>query len=111
MYKRQVGVSGDVLYPVAVKYIEGVSLKNYVNQAGGFNNTALKRRSYVVEANGAVKRTHSFFGIKFYPIVTPGSQVFVPKNNKPPSSFSIDRVLGLVSSLVTTYLLVKNLSK
>lgn len=109
-FNETVGVSGDVLYPVAVKYIQGVSLKNYVNQAGGFNNTALKGRSYVVEANGAVRRTHRFLGFKFYPVVTPGSQVFVPKNNKPKSNFSVDRVLGLVSSLVTTYLLVKNLS-
>ena len=109
-FNETVGVSGDVLYPIAVKYIQGVSLKNYVNQAGGFNNTALKGRSYVVEANGAVRRTHRFFGFKFYPIVSPGSQVFVPKNNKPKSNFSLDRVLGLVSSLVTTYLLVKNLT-
>jgi protein involved in polysaccharide export with SLBB domain len=110
-FNETVGVSGDVLYPVSVKYLPGASLKNYVNQAGGFNNTALKKRSYVVEANGAVKRTHSFFGFKIYPIVSPGSQVFVPKNNKSKSNLSVDRVLGLVSSLVTTYLLVKNLSK
>ena len=110
-FNETVGVSGDVLYPIVVKYVKGSSLKNYVNQAGGFNNTALKSKSYVVEANGAVRRTHHFFGFKFYPIVSPGSQVFVPKNNKPKSNFSIDRVLGLVSSLVTTYLLVKNLTK
>ena len=110
-FNETVGVSGDVLYPVVVKYTAGASLKNYINQAGGFNNTALKSKSYVVEANGAVRRTHHFFGFKFYPIVSPGSQVFVPKNNKPKSNFSIDIVLGLVSSLVTTYLLVKNLTK
>ena len=110
-FNETVGVSGDVLYPVVVKYIQGASLKNYVNQAGGFNNTALKSKSYVVEANGVVRRTHHFFGFKFYPQVSPGSQVFVPKNNKPKSNFSIDRVLALVSSLVTTYLLVNNLTK
>ena len=110
-YNETVNVSGDVLYPVVVKYIEGVSLKNYVNRAGGFNNTALRGRSYVVEANGTVKRTHRFLGIKFYPIVSPGSSVFVPKNNKPRSNFSIDRILGIVSSLATTYLLISNLTK
>jgi protein involved in polysaccharide export with SLBB domain len=109
-FNETVGVSGDVLYPVVVKYIQGASLKNYINQAGGFNNTALKTKSYVVEPNGAVKRTHRFFGFKFYPKVSPGSQVFVPKNNKSKSNFSIDRVLGMISSLVTTYLLVKNLT-
>jgi protein involved in polysaccharide export with SLBB domain len=110
-FNETVGVSGDVLYPVVVKYIEGATLKKYVNQAGGFNNTALKSKSYVVEANGFVRRTHHFFGFNFYPRVSPGSQVFVPKDNKPKSNFSIDKVLALVSSLVTTYLLVQNLSK
>jgi protein involved in polysaccharide export with SLBB domain len=110
-YNETVVVSGDVLYPVAVKYNEETTLNDYVNQAGGFNNTALRKRAYVVEANGSVKRTRNFLWFKFYPSVGPGSMVFVPKNNKPASNLSIDRVLGLVSSLVTTYLLVKNLTK
>jgi len=98
---------GDVLY--IPTYDETVVVN--VNQAGGFNNSALRKKAYVVEANGSVKRTKSIFGLKFYPQVSPGSQVFVPKNNKPKSNFSIDRVLALVSSLVTTYLLVNNLTK
>jgi protein involved in polysaccharide export with SLBB domain len=110
-YDETVVVNGDVLYPVAVKYYSNANLKDYVNQAGGFNNSALRKKAYVVEANGSVKRTKSIFGLKFYPQVSPGSQVFVPKNNKPKSNFSIDRVLALVSSLVTTYLLVNNLTK
>ena len=108
-YNETVVVSGDVLYPVAVKYNEETTLNNYVNQAGGFNNTALRKRAYVVEANGSVKRTRKFLWFKFYPSVGPGSMVFVPKNMKPTSSFSIDRLLGLTSSLVTTFLLIKNL--
>jgi protein involved in polysaccharide export with SLBB domain len=110
-FNETVVVNGDVLYPVSVKYNGRANLNDYVNQAGGFNNTALRKRAYVVEANGSVKRTRSIFGFKIYPIVSPGSQVFVPKNNKPKSNFSIDRLLGLVSSFVTTYLLVNNLTK
>lgn len=110
-YNETVVVNGDVLYPVVIKYNDGNTLNDYINQAGGFNITALRKRSYVVEANGSVKRTKNFLWFKFYPSVGPGSIVFVPKNNKPASTFNIDRTLGLVSSLVTTYLLVKNLSK
>ena len=106
-----VSVSGDVLYPVAVKYEEGATLKDYINQAGGFNNTALKSKAYVVEANGVVKRTHQFLGIRFYPEIAAGAQIFVPQNNKQKGSLSIDRILGLTSSLVTTYLLIQNLTK
>jgi protein involved in polysaccharide export with SLBB domain len=110
-FDETVSISGDVLYPVSVKFEYAASLKHFVDQAGGFNNTALRKRSYVVTANGSVKRTKSFLGIRFYPKVSPGSHVFVPKNTKPKSNFSIDRVLGLTSSLVTTYLLITNLIK
>ena len=110
-FNETVSVSGDVLYPIAVKYEEGATLKDYINQAGGFNNTALKSKAYVVEANGVVKRTHQFFGIRFYPEIAAGAQIFVPQNNKQKSNLSIDRILGLTSSLVTTYLLIQNLTK
>jgi len=110
-FDETVSISGDVLYPVSVKFDQSASLKHFVDQAGGFNNTALRKRSYVVTANGSVKRTKSFMGIRIYPRVNPGSHVFVPKNTKPKSNFSIDRVLGLTSSLVTTYLLITNLIK
>lgn len=110
-FDETVSISGDVLYPVSVKFDQSASLKHFVDQAGGFNNTALRKRSYVVTANGSVKRTKSFMGIRIYPRVSPGSHVFVPKNTKPKSNFSIDRVLGLTSSLITTYLLVTNLIK
>lgn len=110
-FNETVEISGDVLYPIVIKYKKGSSLKKYVNYAGGFNNTALRGRSYVVEPNGRVRRTHSFFGFKFYPKVLPGSQVFVPQKDKSSSNFSVDRVLGLVSSIVTTYLLIQNLTK
>jgi protein involved in polysaccharide export with SLBB domain len=109
-FNETVVVSGDVLYPVSIKYNERATLNYYVNQAGGFSNTALRKRAYVVEANGSVRRTKSFFGFKIYPKATPGSQVFVPKNNKTKSNFSIDRVFGIVSSFVTTYLLFKNIT-
>jgi protein involved in polysaccharide export with SLBB domain len=109
-FDETVSISGDVLYPISVKFDQSSSLKHFVDQAGGFNNTALRKRSYVVTANGAVRRTKSFMGFRIYPRVSPGSYVFVPKNNKKSSPLNLDRILGLVSSLVTTYLLVKNLS-
>lgn len=110
-FDETVSISGDVLYPISVKFDQSASLKHFVDQAGGFNNTALRKRSYLVTANGSVKRTKSFMGIRIYPRVSTGSHVFVPKNTKPKSNFSIDRVLGLTSSLVTTYLLISNLTK
>jgi protein involved in polysaccharide export with SLBB domain len=110
-FDETVSISGDVLYPVSVKFNQSASLKHFVDQAGGFNNTALRKRSYVVTANGTVKRTKNFFGIRIYPSVTPGSHVFVPKDNKPKSNISLDRIIGLASSLITTILLINTIIK
>jgi protein involved in polysaccharide export with SLBB domain len=110
-YDETVSISGDVLYPVSVKFEYSASLKHFVDQAGGFNNTALRKRSYVVTANGAVKRTKSFIGIRIYPKVSPGSHVFVPKDNRPKSNISLDRIIGLTSSLITTILLLNTIIK
>lgn len=110
-FDETVSISGDVLYPVSVKFDQSASLKHFVDQAGGFNNTALRKRSYVVTANGTVKRTKNFLGIRIYPRVTPGSHVFVPKDNKPKSNISLDRIIGLTSSLITTILLINTIIK
>jgi hypothetical protein len=110
-FDETVSISGDVLYPVSVKFEYSASLKHFVDQAGGFNNTALRKSSYVVTSNGAVKRTRSFMGIHFYPKVGPGSLVIVPKDNKPKSNVSLDRIIGLTSSLITTILLINTLTK
>ena len=109
-YDETVSISGDVAYPILVKFNQSASLKYFVDQAGGFNNTAIKKKSYVITANGSVKRTKNFLGILFYPTVSAGSHIFVPKNSKI-NNFSIDRVLGLTSSLITTFFIITNLIK
>lgn len=110
-FDETVRVGGEVLYPVAVKFNGSSSFKGYINNAGGFKSEALRKRSYLIESNGAVHSTKNFLGLlKFYPKVTAGSQIIVPKDTKV-RVFSIDRVFGLVASLVTTYLLITNLNK
>jgi protein involved in polysaccharide export with SLBB domain len=105
-----VRIGGEVSYPVAVKFNGEHSFKSYINNAGGFKSEALRKRSYLIESNGAVYSTKNFLGFIKYPKVTAGSYIFVPKDTKV-RTFNIDRVFTLVSSLVTTYLLVNNLSK
>ena len=110
-YDETVRVGGEVLYPVAVKFNGNSSFKDYVNGAGGFKQEALRKRSYLIESNGAVYSTKKFLGlINFYPRVTAGAQIIIPKDTKV-RTFSIDRVLGLVASLATTYLLITTLTK
>lgn len=73
-----VAVSGEVLKPVTVQYEPGNGFSSYISAAGGFNRNAFKKRAFVVYPNGRSASTKSFFGIKLYPRITPGSSVFIP---------------------------------
>jgi len=109
-FDETVRIGGEILYPAAVKFTENNSFKSYINNAGGFKSEALRKKSYLIESNGAVHRTKIFLGFIKYPKVTAGSRIVVPKDTKV-RTFNIDRLFTLVSSLVTTYLLVSNLNK
>lgn len=70
-YQSVVQVQGAVNGPVAVAFVPGRSAGYYVDRAGGFSRQADKRRTYVVQPNGAVQRSGS--------TVEPGARVVVPE--------------------------------
>ena len=75
---QTVRVNGEVLYPTLVRYDDGYSFKDYITGAGGFNERSLKRRAYVVNANGSARGTRSFLFFRNYPRITPGAEIYVP---------------------------------
>jgi len=76
---QTVNVGGEVLSPVTAVYMPNKGLKYYISQGGGFSEQALKKRTYVVYANGSAKSTSSFLGIRNYPHIEPGAEIYVPK--------------------------------
>lgn len=76
---QTVKVSGEVLSPNTVVYVKAKNFKQYVTNAGGFGQNALKGRSYIIYANGSVKSTKKFLIFNNYPIVKTGAEIFVPK--------------------------------
>lgn len=75
---QTVRVSGEVLYPVLVRYDEEYSFKDYISKAGGFSERSSRIRPYVVYANGSVSGTKHFLFFRNYPVLKPGAEVFVP---------------------------------
>lgn len=73
-----VKISGDVMFPNAVLFQEGKKLSYYIDQAGGYGQTARKNRAYVVYQNGQVARAKKNTPIE------PGCQIIVP--SKPATS-------------------------
>ncbi|NHE55621.1 polysaccharide biosynthesis protein [Cyclobacterium sp. GBPx2] len=102
---QTVRMRGEVLYPTTARYDEGRSFRNYISRAGGFSESARKSRSYVVYANGDVKRTNSFLFFSFFPKLEPGAEIIVPK--KPEREpMSVQAWIGMASSLATLVILI-----
>ncbi|WP_036678219.1 SLBB domain-containing protein [Daejeonella oryzae] len=97
---QTVKISGEVLYPVTTIYNSGSGFQQYISQAGGFSDRSLKRRAYVVYANGAVKSTKKFLFFNNYPIVKPGAEIFVPKKSDR-NKLSIQEVVGISTGLAS----------
>nr|MCU0470924.1 SLBB domain-containing protein [Arcicella sp.] len=64
-----VKLTGELLNPISVAYREGLSVRDYIAQAGGFTEKASKRRVFVRYANGFSDRTRTFWLFTTYPKV------------------------------------------
>lgn len=100
--RQTVLVSGEVLYPARVNVNNARGLKGFVSNAGGFSSKALRRKAYVVYANGTVKATKNFLFFKFYPKIKPGCEITIPKKDikKPVSLVEITTIATSITTLV-----------
>lgn len=101
---QTVRLRGDVIYPTTVRYEELRGMKYYVNRAGGFENRAKRKRTYVIYANGEVARTKQFLGIRAYPNIEPGAEVIVPSKG-PRIPIRPGDLLGITTGLATMALI------
>ncbi len=76
---QTVRVTGEVLNPNNIVYNSGKGFKQYVNGAGGFTSTALRRGAYIKYANGSVESARKFLFFNNFPKVKPGAEILVPK--------------------------------
>ncbi|WP_255501869.1 SLBB domain-containing protein [Olivibacter sp. SDN3] len=98
---QTVRISGEVLSPVTVTYSSNKGFKQYISQAGGFSERALRKRAYVVYANGSAKSTSRFLFFNNYPKIKPGAEIFVPER-EPRGRMGAAQWVGIGGSLATT---------
>jgi protein involved in polysaccharide export with SLBB domain len=106
---QTVRMRGDVVYPTTLRHESSRSLKYYINGSGGFERRANKKQTYVVYANGAVKRTKGFLGIRNYPPVEPGAEVIVPTKG-PKVPLRLGEVVGITTGLATLGLVISQIN-
>jgi len=80
--EQVVKLFGQVQNPTSVAYEPKFSFVDYIEQAGGFTDSANIKRTYVRYANGLTERTRSFLGMRFYPKAEKGMEVIVPVKHK-----------------------------
>ena len=105
--RQTVEIRGEVLAPSMVRFQKGQSLRQYIDQAGGFSNRAKKRSIYVLYANGSIKSTRNSLFFKNYPELAPGAIVIVP--SKPErKQMSTGETVGIISAITTMGVLIYN---
>jgi len=92
-YINTVKISGAVMYPNAVLYKRGESLRYYINQAGGYGNLAKKKKAYVVYMNGTASRLKS----RDKKAIEPGCEIIVPSKEEK-KRMSTAEILGMGST-------------
>jgi polysaccharide biosynthesis/export protein len=110
-----VKLSGELLNPISVAYRPGLSVKDYISQAGGFTDKAAKRRVFVKYANGFSDKTKTFLFFNTYPKVEPGAEVIVPAvledSNAKMTTAEKVAILGAVSSIALITINILNALK
>ncbi len=86
-----VKIAGDVMFPNAVAYEPGKKLKYYVDQAGGYGQTAKKNKAYIVYMNGTVAKAKKNTPIE------PGCQIIVPSKPQRPNT-NWEKVMAFATS-------------
>ena len=107
-YTNTVKISGAVMHPNTVSYVENKPVKYYIEQAGGFGNRAKKRRAYVVCMNGQVKRARR----NSRNAVEPGCELIIPMKDQ--SQWNVQQTMSLATasaSLATMVASIANILK
>jgi protein involved in polysaccharide export with SLBB domain len=78
-----VRILGEVYNPNVIMYDQQLSMKRYIEMAGGVTEFASSHNVFVVYQNGRSAKTRHPLGIfKVLPKVKPGCQIIVPSKNK-----------------------------
>ncbi|MEJ7821385.1 MAG: SLBB domain-containing protein [Chitinophagaceae bacterium] len=108
-----VKISGEVLFPTQAPYNNGKRLKEYISDAGGFTQNAIKKKVYVLYPNGKAVSTRHFLFVKSYPRIKPGSQIVVPKyiTREKQSTAEIIGITSAIAGLAAIILGIIQLTK
>ena len=97
-----VRIQGEVLNPATVAFDPSKSLRDYIDEAGGFTGKALRRKTYAVAANGKIRRTRLWAWAPVFPEPERGMDIVVPaKQAKDQPRLSASERITLLTVVVS----------
>ena len=101
---------GQLLNPTTVRHQKNKSVKDYINNAGGFKIRAAKSKTYVIYPNGLARATKKFLFFNLYPKVVAGSEIIVPQKLEKKSSMDFGTFTGIVTGVATLVLAITQIN-
>ena len=88
-YVNTVKISGNVMYPNVITYNPSYTVRDYVQQAGGYGFRTKKSKSYVIYLNGTVQKARRWSK----GVVEPGCEIVIPEKRERESK--LENVLAI----------------
>ncbi|MDB4595434.1 SLBB domain-containing protein [Flavobacteriaceae bacterium] len=108
-FNNTVLITGAVQQESIINFEKTTSFRRAVISSGGTTENADFKRGYIEYQNGLKKSIRSFFGIKTFPKVLPGSKIVIPEKDENKSKTSVGEIVGYTTSLVSIIALIKSL--
>jgi protein involved in polysaccharide export with SLBB domain len=101
-YLPTVRVSGAVVAPASVQFVAGKDAMYYLQNAGGFAESADPGRTVIRQANGSARTRSKFLFWSSWPDPGPGAEVFVPAKTPKPAGQNWLPILAAVASIIAS---------
>lgn len=93
-YNGTVKISGDVQFPNTITYVKGMKPKWYIANAGGYTETAKKKKAFIVYQNGMMAQLTRKTEMQ------PGSEIVIP-SKKQKHFWSLSEWMGMGTSVAS----------
>jgi protein involved in polysaccharide export with SLBB domain len=105
-----ISVFGEVLNPIAMEYKKNLSLNSAINNAGGYQQYADKRRVYVIKANGIVEKASRNIFVRDVKL-EPGDTIVIPRKiiTQNPGIQALAPITQILSDLAFSAAAIDNL--
>ena len=107
-YNNTILISGCVMAPNTVSFVNNKAMKYYIEQAGGFSQNAKRKKTYIVYMNGQIKRGK----LTKAALIEPGCEIIVPQKDRNENGLqNILSVATTSASLATMIASIANIIK